>query len=88
MQLQNHISNSDADVVILGGDFNVQPENVPGQANQYEIISAVATNSAMDIYPNDYTDATKFATYGNRRNDHYNSHSNDPIIYDYIFHKR
>ena len=88
MQLQNHISNSDADAVIIGGDFNAQPDTVPGQANPYEIISYVTTNSAKEIYPEDYKDTTKFATYGNRRNGHSNSHSNDPIIYDYIFHKR
>ena len=80
--MNERINQSKADAIILGGDLNATPDmthNAP-----YEIIQRTMKNSAAEVWQEWLT--PKFATYGNKKNSF--SYADDPITYDYIFHKR
>ena len=83
--MNTYIDKSDADVVILGGDFNSPPTDNPGEP--FEIIKSKGMiNSIQEIfYKLDEWLHPKFATYANTRNTFSNMYT--PIIYDYIFHR-
>jgi len=83
--MDSYILKSDADAVILGGDFNTGPSELEGSPFQI-ITSRGMTNSVQEIfYQLDAWLQTEFSTYGNPRNDFSNMYP--PIIYDYIFHR-
>ena len=64
--MDTYISKSKADLVILGGDFNAEPETEEGTC--YQMIKKYMTNSIQEIFYklNEWLDI-KFATYGNQR---------------------
>merc|ERR1719402_181101 len=83
-ELVDHVQKSDADFVILGGDFNVDPRM---EETSYKNIEKVMVNSIEEFFKtlaawllNEYR-----ATYGNPNNTYSNNY--DPVFYDYIFHK-
>ena len=82
--MDRYIKKSDADAVILGGDFNTPPKMDPDEP--YYIIQKFMQNSAEQFF-NQLKEwlLPKFATYGNQRNSF--SYMYDPITYDYIFYK-
>jgi endonuclease/exonuclease/phosphatase family metal-dependent hydrolase len=83
--MNTYIDKSNADVVILGGDFNSGPTNHPGEPFQI-IKSKGMINSVQEIfYKLDEWLHPRFATYANTRNTFSNMYN--PIIYDYIFHR-
>jgi len=83
--MDSYILKSDADAVILGGDFNTGPEKTEGSPFQI-LTSRGLTNSVQEIfYKLDAWLHTEFSTYGNPRNTF--SYTYSPIIYDYIFHR-
>lgn len=83
--MDSYVNKSDADIVILGGDFNAEPEETEGSC--YQIIKKHMTNSIQEIFYklNEWLDS-KFATYGNVRNT-FTGGKYKPVTYDYIFHK-
>jgi len=84
--IESYVSKSDADVVLLAGDFNAGPETTPG--SPYSTVRQVMTNSVEEIfYKLQEWLNVKFATYGNLENT-FTGHKYDPIIYDYIFYKK
>jgi len=83
--MASYIDKSDADVVILGGDFNSAPTNNPGEPFQI-MKSKGLVNSVQEIfYELDEWLHPRFATYANTRNTFSNMYT--PVIYDYIFHR-
>ena len=83
--MSTYIEKSDADAVILGGDFNSAPTNNPGEPFQI-IKSRGMVNSVQEIfYKLDEWLHPKFATYANIRNTF--SYMYTPVVYDYIFHR-
>ena len=77
------ISNSTADVVILGGDFNAAPED--DKNSVYQIVKRHMKNSAEEMYSknNEWIEDT-FATYGNPSNT-FTGGKYHPKTYDFIF---
>lgn len=82
-ELVDHVEASDADFVVLGGDFNVDPRM---KETSYESIEEVMVNSIQEFFIKigDWLNP-KRATYGNAENTYSNNY--DPVLYDYIFHK-
>merc|ERR1719259_1606548 len=77
--MDSYILKSDADAVILGGDFNTGPEKTEGSPFQI-LTSRGLTNSVQEIfYKLDAWLHTEFSTYGNPRNTF--SYTYSPIIY-------
>lgn len=82
-ELVHHVQASDADFVVLGGDFNVDPRM---EETSYKSIEEVMVNSIEEFFIKigDWLNP-KRATYGNAENTYSNNY--DPVLYDYIFHK-
>jgi len=84
-QLVEAVKKSDADFVILGGDFNADPV-VNKEETTLKDINDLMTSSVNEIF-NKIKDwlIPKRATYGNPANSY--SFKYNPVHYDYIFHK-
>jgi len=85
-QLVKFVNGSDADFVILGGDFNVDPK-VNANETSYQDVKDLMTNS-MEEFFKVLTEwlIPKRSTYANPENT-YSAKIYDPVLYDYIFHK-
>jgi len=85
-ELVKFVNKSDADFMILGGDFNVDPK-VNANETTYHDVSSLMVNS-MEEFFKIITDwlIPKRATYGNPENT-YSGQKYAPVLYDYIFHK-
>lgn len=84
------VENSEADFIILGGDFNASP--LMDFDKTYHKVKKVMTDAFQEIM-----DSIKawmkdeFATFANPRNTYTGGSSGkalEPVIYDYIFHKK
>merc|ERR1712004_145065 len=73
-------------LVILGGDFNASPTSEGDRT--YHTVKEVMTDAFQEIKAalSAWLDP-RFATFGNSRNT-YTGGKSDPVIYDYIFHKK
>jgi len=83
--LVNMIKQSDADHVIVAGDFNVDPRD---NEDTYKSLKTELTDAVEEFYKND---ATKYldpslSTLGNSRNT-YSDKGQHPVMYDYIWYK-
>jgi len=78
--LEKYILKSEADIVILGGDFNAVPSMEKG--SPYQMIQEHMTNCIEEINGL----GSNFATYGNMKNT-FTGGKEMPVIYDYIFHR-
>merc|ERR1712080_543926 len=76
---------SDADFIVLGGDFNVDPK-VNAHETTYHDIKKIMTNSIEEFFKHieDWL-IPKKASYANPQNTY--SHMYKPVLYDYIFHR-
>ena len=85
-ELVEVINNSPAHFVILGGDFNAAPTSEGDRT--YHTVKEVMTDAFQEIKEAlaAWLDP-QFATFGNLRNT-YTGGVSDPVIYDYIFHKK
>jgi endonuclease/exonuclease/phosphatase family metal-dependent hydrolase len=82
-QLLGLVQRSDADFVILGGDFNVDPRM---KESSFLDIEQIMINSIDEFFKKIALWLNpKRATYGNPNNTYSNNYS--PVTYDYIFHK-
>lgn len=83
--MNSYVTKSDADIVILGGDFNAEPVHEEG--SPYQMVKEHMTNCIQEIfYKLDEWLNAKFATYGNDKNT-FTGGKYKPVTYDYIFHK-
>ena len=82
-ELVGWVNASNADFVILGGDFNTDPMD---KETSYSNLKKLMISS-MEEYFLDIKQwlIPKRATYGNPRNNY--SHMYGPVLYDYIWHK-
>ena len=87
-EIVEHVENSRADFVILGGDFNASP--LMEMDKTYEKVKAVMTDVFQEIMANlKAWYREEFATFANPRNTYKDITPNQkPVIYDYIFHKK
>jgi len=85
-ELVKFVNKSDADFVVLGGDFNVDPK-VNGNETTYHDVRALMKNS-MEEFFKIITEwlVPKRSTYGNPENT-YSGQIYAPVLYDYIWHK-
>jgi len=93
-ELVKFVKKSDADFLVLGGDFNVDP-NVNGNETTYHDIKSIMRNSMEQFCQHNklcklFEDWIKShlsntSSYANPRNTY--SHMYKPVLYDYIFHK-
>lgn len=84
-QLVEIIQQSEADFVILGGDFNADPE-VNSEETTLKDINDVMVSAVEEFFKKVQNWLIpKEATYGNPQNSY--SSSEKPVHYDYIFHK-
>jgi len=85
-ELVDVVKKSPGHFVILGGDFNVAPTSEGDRT--YHTVKEVMTDAFQEIKAAlaAWLDP-KFATFGNARNT-YTGGVSEPIIYDYIFHKK
>merc|ERR1712059_194001 len=85
-QLADWVVSSDADLVVVGGDFNVDPRD--GE-DTYKTISGIGLiNSGEEFYKGDKAKwlSPGQSTLGNLNNT-YTSKGEHPVIYDYVWHK-
>lgn len=84
-ELVKFVEKSDADFLILGGDFNVDPK-VNAHETTYHDIKEIMTNAIEEFFKviEEWLNPTR-ASYANPRNTYSNIY--DPVLYDYIFHK-
>lgn len=77
------MNNSNADFVILGGDFNTDPKDNETSYNDLK----TAMVSSMEEFFMDIKEwlVPSKATYGNPRNTY--SSGYQPVLYDYIWHR-
>ena len=84
-QLVEIIQQSDADFVILGGDFNADPE-VNSHETTLKDINDIMISAVEEFFKKVQNWLIpKEATYGNPKNSY--SSAQKPVHYDYIFHK-
>lgn len=84
-ELVKFVEKSDADFVILGGDFNADPK-VNGKETTYHDVKKIMTNSIEEFFKKiEAWLNPKKATYANPQNNYSNKFH--PVLYDYIFHK-
>ncbi len=85
-ELVSVINQSGSHFVILGGDFNALPNSYGDRT--YQTVKEHMTDSFQEIKGalKAWLDP-QFATFGNLRNT-YTGGKYDPVIYDYIFHKK
>jgi len=84
-ELVKFVSKSDADFVLLGGDFNVDPK-VNANETTYQDVKNIMTNSIEEFFHKieDWLTPKK-ASYANPSNTYSNKFK--PVLYDYIFHR-
>lgn len=84
-ELVRFVESSDADFIIVGGDFNVDPK-VNAHESTYHDIKHIMTNSIEEFFKKieEWLIPTK-ASYANPQNTYSNIYN--PVLYDYIFHK-
>jgi len=84
-ELVKFVGKSDADFIILGGDFNVDPK-ANADETTYHDIKSIMVNSIEEFFKRieDWL-VPKKATYANPQNTY--SKIYKPRLYDYIFHK-
>jgi len=84
-ELVKFVEKSEADFVILGGDFNVDPK-ANAHETSYRDIEKIMVNSIAEFFKRieDWL-IPKKASYANPQNTY--SYMNKPVLYDYIFHK-
>jgi len=84
-ELVKFVNKSDADFVLLGGDFNVDPK-VNANETSYQDVKNIMTNSIEEFFHKieDWLTPKK-ASYANPSNTY--SHIYKPVLYDYIFHR-
>jgi len=84
-ELVKFVNKSDADFVLLGGDFNVDPK-VNANETSYQDVKDIMTNSIEEFFHKieDWLTPKK-ASYANPLNTY--SHIYKPVLYDYIFHR-
>lgn len=82
-ELVRFVEKSDADFVILGGDFNVDPM---AKETTYHDIKQIMTNSIEEFFKKieEWLKPNR-ASYANPQNTY--SYIYKPVLYDYIFHK-
>merc|ERR1712020_373131 len=90
-EIVEHIENSKADFIILGGDFNASP--MMDLDKTYNKVKKVMTDAFQEIMDNIKAWLNEeFATFANPRNTYTGSSSGSaalkPVIYDYILHKK
>ena len=84
-QLVEDIKKSEADFVVLGGDFNADPV-VNGHETTLKDIKDVMVSSVEEFFQKIQNWLIpKEATYGNPKNSY--SYTYGPVHYDFIFHK-
>jgi len=87
-ELVQVVEKSDADFVILGGDFNADPK---ANSNETTIgdIKNIMVNSIEEFFHTieAWLSVPAKATYGNPVNSYSGNNSTTPVLYDYIFHK-
>jgi len=84
-ELVKFVNKSDADFVVLGGDFNVDPK-VNANETSYHDIRHTMTNSIEEFFHKiEEWLNPKRASYANPQNTY--SYIYNPVLYDYIFHK-
>lgn len=85
-ELVDIIKKSNSHFVLLGGDFNASPTSDGDRT--YHTVKEVMTDTFQEMKAalTAWLDP-QFATFGNLRNT-YTGGNNDPVIYDYIFHKK
>jgi len=85
-ELVDVINKSNSHFVILGGDFNASPTSEGDRT--YHTVKEIMTDAFQEIKAAlaAWLDP-KYATFGNMRNT-YTGGKNEPVIYDYIFHKK
>eukprot|EP00092_Neocalanus_flemingeri_P078714 GFUD01097960.1.p1 GENE.GFUD01097960.1~~GFUD01097960.1.p1 ORF type:complete len:369 (+),score=63.63 GFUD01097960.1:213-1319(+) len=79
------VTKSDADHVIVAGDFNVDPRD---NENTYKTLKSELTDAVEEFYKNDsskYLDPA-LSTFGNVKNT-YSSKEQHPVAYDYIWYR-
>lgn len=78
------VGKSDADFMIVGGDFNVDPLD---NEKTYEMMKEGLQDSVEEFYKHDKTKwmDPKLATFGNKLNSY--SSSEHPVTYDYLWYK-
>jgi len=83
-QLAEVVLSSDADFVIVGGDFNVDPLD---NEETYNTVEESLKNSAEEFFKHDKAKwmDPKLATFGNKANTY--SSREHPVIYDYVWYK-
>jgi len=84
-QLIQLINHSDADHLIMAGDFNVDPRD---KEDTYKTVTTTMVDAFEEFYKNDPAKLTdpNFATLGNPQNT-YTDKDQQPVVYDYIFYK-
>jgi len=83
--MDSYVTKSQADIVLLGGDFNAEPETEVGKP--YQMIIEHMKNCVQEVfYKLDKWLDANFATYGNAHNS-FTGGLYKPVTYDYIFHK-
>ena len=87
-EIVEQVKKSDADFVILGGDFNASP--VMELDKTYHKVKEVMTDTFQEIMANiNAWLKEEFSTYANPRNTYTGGREDiKPVIYDYIFHKK
>jgi len=78
------LEKSDADFMIVGGDFNVDPLD---NEKTYELMKSELKDSVEEFYKHDKTKWAdpRLATFGNKMNSY--SSSEHPVTYDYLWYK-
>lgn len=87
-ELVRFVNRSDADFVILGGDFNVDPK-VNENESSYHDIKHIMKNSIEEFFNKlleRWLSIPSKASYANPNNT-YSANIYKPVLYDYIFHK-
>eukprot|EP00095_Tigriopus_kingsejongensis_P002255 maker-scaffold478_size161223-snap-gene-0.27 protein:Tk02255 transcript:maker-scaffold478_size161223-snap-gene-0.27-mRNA-1 annotation:"neutral sphingomyelinase" len=81
--MDTYVTHSEADVVLLGGDFNAGPNQTAGEP--YAMVKDHMQNCIEEVFYKllEWLNP-QYATYGNQKNTFSNHYT--PIIYDYIFH--
>jgi len=82
-ELLSIVAKSDADHIIVAGDFNVDPRD---NEDTYKTLKSELTDAVEEFYKNDpakYLDP-KLSTFGNAHNT-YSSKGQHPVVYDYIW---
>ena len=83
--MNSYVVKSDADVVILGGDFNTAPSNNTNSPFEIVKLDGMADTEEVVIGESKWL-KPKYATYANDRNP-FSGHLYSPTIMDYLFYQ-